>query len=958
MTFPFLRTLFFLLFISVTLNPPLFAADESPRERISLDPGWKFHLGDEWGLCEDLAKAAQSSGPAGIHFNDFDWRSVNLPHDWVVELPFDPQADYNHGYKPVGRAYPKNSIGWYRRSFLLTGADLGKRLSLEFDGVYRDCRVYVNGYVLAHHESGYNGFRCDITDVANYEGKNVVTLRVDASEYEGWFYEGAGIYRHVWLEKTSPVAVAPDGIFVYSTFQNNLPDGPSTVHVDTQVLNAQNTPATATVTSEILNSDEQAVAGMKEVETMAPWENRKFGRTAEVASPSLWSPESPKLYKLVTTIESGGKIVDREETRFGIRTLGFDTTNGFSLNGHPYPIKGACLHQDHAGVGSALPDALQTFRIMKLKEMGCNAIRTSHNEPTAELLDACDRVGMLVMDENRRCGSDDQNLAYLQQQIVRDRNHPSVFIWSLANEEHAIQQSEVGARIIATMQNLAHQLDPTRLCTAAMDGRANGKADGFSSVLDVQGFNYIHRGDMDVFHRSNPDIPCIGTEETSAYYTRGVYQNTATYKSAYDENKPDYGTTAEQWWNYYSARPWASGSFMWTGFDYRGEESPFRWPNISSEFGSVDLCGFPKDVFYYYKSWWTEKPVLHLMPHWTWPGREGQDIDVRCFSNCEEVELFLNGVSLGRQKMPKNSHLQWMVKYAPGTLSAKGYVNGEVVAEDKVETAGAPASVQLVPDRGTIQADGGDVSVVTVSATDAQGRPVPIANNLIYLQLSGPGKIIGVGNGDPACHEPDVYIPKNSVRSVSLDEGWRWKPVPNVHQNQPEFGTDYNDLSWETADVQSKQGQLQEHQQAVFRTSFAVTDKDLEGDAAELTFKQIDDDGFIYVNGVQVGKSHLREMPKSFDVKPFLHVGDNTIAVGVDNIGGPGGLTQGVTFDYQDQVPSPDWQRSLFNGLAEVLVQSTKDPGEIKLTAAAAGLSSADQVIESTAAKPGAPAGP
>jgi beta-galactosidase len=928
----------------------VFADDDSPaREHILLDSDWKFHLGDDWGLCEDLAKSGQSGGPGGVNFNDSSWRSVNLPHDWVVELPFDQRANDSHGYKPVGDNNSANSVGWYRRAFTLTSADKGKRLSLEFDGVYRDCRVYMNGYVIAHHESGYNCFRCDITDVANYDGTNVVAVRVDASRFEGWFYEGAGIYRHVWLDKTSPLAIAPDGIFVYSSFQGDSPDGPATIHVQAQVLNAENNPANATVISQILTSDGRAVATMNEAGPLKPWENKQFVQTTEISSPSLWSPESPQLYRLVTTVESDGKMVDQKETPLGIRMLGFDTTNGFLLNGKPYPIKGVCLHQDHAGVGSALPDALQYFRVLKMKEMGCNAIRTSHNEPTAEMLDACDRLGMLVMDENRRCGSDDENLGYLQQQICRDRSHPSVFIWSLANEEHAIQQSEAGARVIATMQNLAHQLDPTRLCTAAMDGRANGKADGFSSVLDVQGFNYIHRGDMDVFHRANPTIPCIGTEETSAYYTRGIYENTSTYKSAYDDNKPDYGTTAEEWWTYYSARPWATGSFIWTGMDYRGEESPFHWPNISSEFGAVDTCGFPKDVFYYYQSWWTGKPVLHLMPHWTWPGRENQDIDVRCFSNCDEVELFLNGQSLGKKTMQKNSHLQWSVPYAAGTLSAKGYVNDQVVAETKVETAGAPTSVQLAVNRGTINADGEDVSVITVSATDAQGNPVPVANNLIHFQLSGPGKIIGVGNGDPACHEPEVYISKDVARSVPLNDGWRWNVVSDVHKHQPEFDPDFNDLSWQTADVQSNQDQLPDPQQAVFRTTLQVSDQDMAADEVNLTFNRIDDDGFVFVNGQEVGKTRLWEMPKRFNIKPFLHSGANIIAVGVDNTSGGGGFTRGVTLEYEDPGTPPDWQRSLFSGLAEVLVQSTKQPGEIQLIALAPGLSSANQVIKSTA---------
>ncbi len=981
----------------VNLNLALVAAETSSlRERLALDSDWKFHLGDNWGLGEKLDKAGESYGPANRNFNDASWRTINLPHDWAVELPFDPNANYDHGYKPVGPGFLANSVGWYRRAFTLTEADRGKRLWLEFDGAYRDCRIFLNGFLLTHHESGYNSFRCDISDAANYSekngGTNVLAVRVDASEFEGWFYEGAGIYRHVWLEKTSPVAIAPDGVFVSS----RPPNGCTVVEIQAQIQNTKNAEtwedSNVYVNFEVIDPSGKSVGEFRQ-HVGQPAGKDAFGKdnlelkansqqqvkayfnfyppnsaidmpsptpsnqTKDVlATTELWSPESPKLYKLITTviIMGGGAlmangVLDRQETEFGIRTVGFDTTNGFLLNGKPYAVKGTCDHQDHAGVGSALPDALQSFRVAKLKEMGANALRTSHNEPTAELLGACDRLGMLVMDENRRLGSDPQNLAYLEQQIRRDRNHPSVFIWSLANEEHSVQRSAVGARVFETMQNLAHQLDPTRLCTAAMDGRVeDAKADGFSSVMDVQGFNYLHRGDMDKFHESNPTIPCIGTEESSAYFTRGIYENTKTFESAYEGNKPDYGTTAEEWWTYYSARPWASGSFVWTGFDYRGEASPFKWPNISSEFGILDVCGFPKDVYYYYQSWWTDKPVLHLMPHWNWPGKEGQAIDVRVFSNCEEVELFFNGQSLGKKTMPKNSHLQWTVKYAPGTLSAKGYTGGKIIMEEKVETTGAPAVVQLTPDRATINADGKDVSVFTVSVADAQGRIVPVANNLVHFELSGPGKIIGVGNGDPACHEPDVYRPEFPVRSVTLDDGWRWKEVANARRRQAEFATNYDDASWPTADVKTDNGQLQEHQQAVFRVKFQVSKTDLTAESIQLSFERIDDDGYVYVNGRRVGVTHVQQMPAAFEIKSFLHPGENIIAVGVSNDGGPGGISEGVNLEYRDKPIQPHWQRSVFNGLAQVIVQSAHDAGEIKLTATAEGVSSANESIQST----------
>jgi beta-galactosidase len=743
-------------------------AADAPRERLLMDAGWKFHLGEEprWGNGEDLAKVGSSTGPAagaargrgGRTFNDSSWRTVNLPHDWAIELPFDQNANLDHGFKPLGPGFATNSIGWYRKSFVLPKEDAGKRLWLEFDGVYRNCRVFLNGYEVGHFESGYSSFRLDITDVANPGGTNALAVRVDASQFEGWFYEGAGIYRHVWLVKTSPLAIAPDGTFVYSEFKDNLPKGPAKIQIETELGNSQKTNLEARVKWEILGPDGRTVAHAEKKVKLAAWSAVELKQTTSVSAPALWSPETPVLYKLVTTVESGGKIADRTETEFGIRTLAFDANKGFLLNGQPYVIKGTCNHQDHAGVGAALPDRLQYFRIQRLKDMGGNAYRTSHNPPTPELLEACDRLGMLVMDESRSLGSDAANLWRLVGQVRRDRNHPSVFIWSIGNEESAVHATPAAARITASMQTLLHQLDPSREATyAANEGDVFS---GVNSVIDIRGWNYNLGNPMDNYHKEHPAQPNIGTEQASTLCTRGIYTNdrAAGYMSAFDDNAPAWGHTAERWWTFFAARPWLTGGFVWTGFDYRGEPTPYRWPCINSHFGIMDTCGFAKDNFYYYLAWWTDKPVLHLAPHWNWPGREGQEIDVRCFSNCEEVELFLNGESLGRQAVKKNSHLQWQVKYAPGTLRAVGYRAGRVAMEEKVETTDAPAALKLTPDRGTINADGEDLSIITIAVTDAKGRVVPLAGNLVNFEISGPGKIIGVGNGDPSCHEPDVYL--------------------------------------------------------------------------------------------------------------------------------------------------------------------------------------------------------
>ena len=452
--------------------------------------------------------------------------------------------------------------------------------------------------------------------------------------------------------------------------------------------------------------------------------------------------------------------MDTYETPFGIRNVHFDAETGFSLNGKPVKLKGTCNHQDHAGVGAGLPDRLQYFRIEKLKEMGSNAYRTSHNPPTPELLDACDRLGMLVLDETRMMDANEEGLSQFERLIRRDRNHPSVFCWSIGNEEPE-QGTERGARVAATMKRLARELDPTRLVTEAMN---NAWGRGLSAVVDVQGFNY--RGGaaaadfakaLDDYHRQHPTQPTMGTEVASTVSTRGIYANDEArgYVSAYDRNFPPWASTAEEWWSIYSARPWVAGGFVWTGFDYRGEPTPYNWPCISSHFGIIDMCGFPKDLFYYYQAWWSGKPVLHLFPHWNWNGKEGQDVEVWCFTNADRVELIVNGTSAGEQEVKANSHVAWKVPYVAGAIEARGFKAGQPDLVDRRETTGAPAKIVLMPDRARISADGEDLSVVVAQIVDSQGRVVPTAADDVTFTVGGPGRVIGVGNGDPSSHEPD-----------------------------------------------------------------------------------------------------------------------------------------------------------------------------------------------------------
>jgi beta-galactosidase len=762
------------------------------RERDLLDAGWTFQIGDPVDVTTavtsypeigDLTKLqdpttevtleASRPDPVATHagenvsyvqtnYNDSAWRQLNLPHDWVVEQPFDSNMAQNHGYKAgFNNATSTNTIAWYRHTFTLPAGDTNKTMWLEFDGIYRNALIWLNGRCIGRDVSGYAPIAFDVTTNVIAGGTNVLVVRVDASRFEGWFYEGAGIYRHVWLEKTAPVHVGHWGTYVATT---SLVGSNATITVQTAVTN-QSSSATAngTLTSTLLDANSNAVTAVTSNLNLAIGQGVIVTQTLAVANANLWSLQTPYLYNLISTVSNATAQADVYQTPFGVRTVRFDSTNGVFINGQHVEIQGQCNHQDHAGVGSALPDRLQYFRIEKLKEMGVNAYRTSHNTPTAELLDACDRLGMLVLDETRRMGSDPESLGQLQRMVLRDRNHPSVFCWSLCNEEWTMQGSSSAPGVIQAMQNLVHSLDSTRLCTAAINGSLSGVT--FAYVLDVKGLNYNIPVNLDSYHPGNPTVPIIGTEVGSTVTTRGIYTNdtSAGYCASYDiqNSGVSWGEPAETWWQIYYARPWASGGFNWTGFDYRGEPTPYNWPCINSHFGIMDTCGFPKDLFYYYQANWTLKPVLHVFPHWNWT--TGQKINVWAYGNCQAVALFTNGVSVGQQTLNVQGHVEWdNVTYAAGTLQAIGYNNGVAVITNTVVTTGTPAAIALVPDRSTILADGRDVSIVTVAVLDSLGRVVPTASNNVTFTISG-GAIIGVGNGDPSSHEADKASSQRKV---------------------------------------------------------------------------------------------------------------------------------------------------------------------------------------------------
>jgi beta-galactosidase len=744
------------------------AAAPPARERISFDAGWRFAPGHATDRNRDFnhasgtfsyfAKAGFGSGASDPKFDDSAWQQLDLPHDWAVGLPFSERGSQSHGFKAIGRNFPENSVGWYRKTFHVPASDLGRRISLEFDGVFRDSIVWVNGHYLGAEQSGYSSFARNLTEILNYGGDNVVVVRVDASLEEGWFYEGAGIYRHVWLTKTAPLHVARWGTFVTADVRDDLTHADVTARA--KIANEGGETATFQLDQTILASDgKTVVTGSIPRLTVPAGGTADFSMTLPVAKPDLWSIETPVLHRLVTTLrDSSGVVVDRYETPFGIRTIRWDPNEGFFLNGKHVVLKGTNNHQDHAGVGAAIPDALWDYRIRRLKEIGSNAYRCSHNPPAPELLEACDRLGMLVIDENRLTGTTDYHYDHLERMIRRDRNHPSVILWSVGNEEWGVEGADQGARITSAMQAFVKRLDNTRPVTIAISG---GWGKGNSVAIDVAGVNYMDnlKGSgftTDQWHARQPHQIMVGTEECAFTQTRGIYADDAEHchLRAYDWDPSSWGSSAEQAWSHYADRKFIAGMFVWTGFDYRGEPTPFKWPAIGSQFGILDLCGFPKDVAFYFQSWWRDEPLLHVFPHWNWSGKEGQEISVWAYSNCDEVELFLNGKSLGRKVLKKYSHLEWPVVYQPGRLEAKGYKHGTLVLTRQVETTGAPARLVLTPDRSEIKADGADVAVFSVSTVDDQGRHVATANPLVKFSVTG-GRIIGVGNGDPSSHESD-----------------------------------------------------------------------------------------------------------------------------------------------------------------------------------------------------------
>ena len=740
------------------------------RERIRFDENWEFAFGNASSPALDfgcgteyfnyLTKAASihNDGPYSPKFDKkkwpASWKVVTLPHDWVVDLPYAPEASHSHGYKTVGFKYPETSVGWYRKTFTIAADEEGKHITIRFDGIFRNARIWVNGFYLGGEPSGYAAQVYDISEYLNYGEENLVCVRVDATLEEGWFYEGAGIYRHVWLEITDPVHVAPFGTFVHSAF----PDGydKADITVETCVRNRSNATSAYSLRHTLQDKDGKVIRTVTLPRQVVPAKaDSPSIAQIEAEHPHLWSPSDPYLYKVRTEVLTEGKAVDCYETVIGLREAVFDKDRGFLLNGKRLELKGVNMHQDHPGVGAGIPDALQVYRLRELKKLGVNAYRSSHNPMTPEMIDACDSLGILVLEENRLTGINEEHIRLLKRMIERDRNHPSIILWSVGNEEWGLEWNAKGTKIAESMREYCHRLDPTRPVTVATSSGPD-----IIVPADVAGYNYLRQNCIDDLRIQYPQRRALGTEETSGCGTRGVYfedeenGHMASLNRRNDTVDSCYNVIGRGW-KYYLDRPWLGGLFYWTGFDYRGEPNPLKFPATGSEFGILDYCGFPKDEAWYLKAWWTEEPVLHVFPHWNLQGHEGETVSIWVYSNCDEVELIVNGKRLGRKKMERNGYLSWDAVYRPGSIRAIGFRKGKKILAETLETTETASRIALEADRNVIQADNRDVSVVTVRLLDRKGRFVPDACNLLDLRVEGPVRILGVGNGDPAFQDPE-----------------------------------------------------------------------------------------------------------------------------------------------------------------------------------------------------------
>lgn len=765
------------------------SSSKKVRENVDFTEGWKFYLGDD-----SIAYNTQ--------YDDAKWEILDLPHDWSIEADFS----LKNPATPGGGALP-GGIGWYRKDFVVDKSDEGKNVYIDFDGIYWNSKVWINGHLMGERPNGYISFRYDLTPYIKVGERNVIAVRVDNSKQpNSRWYSGSGIYRNVRLVTTNALHVDLWGTYVTTP---TVTKDNAEIKIETNIKNSSDLSQTFELYSILIDKDGKEIAGINNSESVGIGENISMNQSLKVSNPILWSIDNPYLYKIVTRIEQNGKLVDEYETPLGIRYFSFDPNKGFFLNGESIKIKGVCNHHDLGFLGAAVNTRAIERQLEILKEMGCNGIRTSHNPPAPELLDLCDKMGFIVMDEafdmwRKKKSPYDYSQYFpewherdLTDLILRDRNHPSIFMWSIGNEileqwshinadtldlqqanmvlnfANTLNKKDIDAKelhvnslLTIKLADIAKKLDPTRPITTGNNETEPSNHIFRSGAMDIIGFNY-HENNWVNFHEKFPNQKLIITESTSGLMSRGYYEMPSDrmniwperwdkpferpvhHCSSYDNCHVPWGSTHEDTWRLVKNYDHISGVYLWTGFDYLGEPTPFWWPSRSSYFGVIDLAGFPKDIYYMYQSEWTNKDVLHIFPHWNW--KEGQTVDIWAyFNNADEVELFLNGLSLGKKAKEKDVyHVFWRVPFQKGTLKAVSYKDGKEVLTREVKTTGDPISIKLTADRQTIKADGKDLSFITVEALDAEGNPVPVADNLINFTIEGDGFIAGTDNGDP-----------------------------------------------------------------------------------------------------------------------------------------------------------------------------------------------------------------
>jgi beta-galactosidase len=825
------------------------ATDPVTRERISFNSDWRFTKDDPIGTSGELSYAkikdwVTSTGPeftrdpqlaarkrpegklgaeiayTQTDFDDSGWRELNLPHDWGVEGPFTQEYPGETGKLAWW------GVAWYRKHFTVTAANQGKQIYLDVDGAMAYATVWCNGEFVGGWPFGYASWRLDLTPHLKPGAGNVIAIRLDNPPASSRWYPGGGIYRNVWLVKTAPVHVAHWGTYITT---DGITKDAATVNLQVTVENNSSAETSAQIITQIFAANStgektsQPVAATSALTVNLPANSNAVSyASVTVPNPRLWDLKHPNRYVAVTTIEQGGKVVDTYETPFGVRTIQFTVDNGFLLNGERVPIQGVCDHHDLGPLGTALNFRALQRQIELLQSMGCNAIRTSHNPPAPELLELCDRMGMLVMDESFDCwvsgkgkNTNDYHVLFpdwhekdLRALVRRDRNHPCVILWSIGNEIIEQVQIPEGHKVAAQLARIVHEEDPTRPVSAASNHTEAGY-NGFQKIVDVFGYNY-HPFEYGKLRAANPNLPIFGSETASTVSSRGEYffpvgddQNPVRVNfqvSSYDLYAPKWATTPDREFRSHVEFPYVAGEFVWTGFDYLGEPTPY-WsdttnelfftnpedaarieserkefgkvhvPSRSSYFGILDLCGFKKDRFYLYQAHWRpDFPMAHILPHWNWPERIGQITPVHVYTSGDEAELFLNGKSLGRKKKaPDEFRLRWDdVKYQPGELKVVAYKNGKKWAQDAVETTGPADRLTLAADRAKLKADGEDLSFVTVTIADAKGRLVPRSKNHVRYDISGPGEIIAVGNGDATSHESFKAKDQDAYNGLAL----------------------------------------------------------------------------------------------------------------------------------------------------------------------------------------------